>query len=493
MNHERVRNGGRGAVALGVALLFGAASLAQSSAPTDSAQASPPAPIAPDAPASPPAPTANPPAPTPAPAPATDAPSVAPPAEEQKQPPVPAADLPNPDIALHPVRSPGDDGYTPGEGPTSPIDELDEIAAPRRGIFSIPGYDDTMDALQQFLGRIQQDYGLRTGFAYTTVFAIASGGPGNRNGFAGDVDLMFAWDLINRDSADRGTFVFTIEDRFRQSTQTPNALGRVLEVLTTPVNTFNDRGFVIRDLHWRQRLFDDHLRVLVGRADPSDYLGTMRMASANNAYLNRAFATNPSVAWPGHTPTLGASLLPNDFFYATFAVANAYGTTTTTGINTIDELDLFWGAEFGITPTWEGIGTGRYRIFLWQTDARPLDNLPLDRGLSVVFEQDVGDALFVWTRYNYADATVTNIRQMAQAGLGYRGLIGSPDDLTGVGFSYGQPRVGLKDEKVVEVFHRFQLTRHTQLSFDAQLIVDPAYNAEQDVQGVFGVRLRIEF
>lgn len=426
-------------------------------------------------------------APAPQPAPPADAPL------PEEPWPAHAANLPNPDIALHTVRSPGDDGYTPGEGPTSPIDELDEIAARRRGIIRVPGYDDALDGLQQLLGRLERDIGLRTGFAYTTVFAIASGGPGDRNGFAGDVDLMFAWDLIGRGTADRGTLVFTMEDRFRQAEQTPNALGRVLEVLTTPVNAFNDRGFVIRDLHWRQRFFDDRLRVLVGRADPSDYLGTMRLASSNNAYMNRALATNPSVAWPGHTPTVGFSVLPTDWFYASFAAANAYGTTTTVGINTIDELDLFWGGEFGVTPDWEGIGVGRYRIFLWQTDARPLDNLPLDRGLSVVLEQDIGDMLFVWTRYNYADATVTNIRQMAQGGFGLRGLIGSPDDLTGFGFSYGQPRVGLADEKVFEVFHRFQLTPHTQLSFDAQLIVDPSFNADQDVLGVFGVRLRVEF
>ncbi|MBX3355666.1 MAG: carbohydrate porin [Phycisphaeraceae bacterium] len=436
---------------------------------------------------------------------AQDAPAVSPPPSEEAAlstqstapatdlPPVPAADLPNPDIVIFPVRSPGDDGYTPGEGPTSPIKELDEIFAPRRGIIRIPGYDDALDALFDFFAKIDEDIGLRTGFAYTSVFAIASGGPGNRNGFSGDVDLMFAWTLLGRGTADTGTLVFTIEDRFRQSTQTANALGRVLEVLTTPVNAFNDRGFVIRDLHWRQRLFDDRLRLLVGRADPSDYLGTMMMANANNAYLNRSLATNPSVAWPGHTPTLGATLLPTDWFYATFGVANAYGTTTTTGLDTIGDLDLFWGAEFGVTPTWEGLGTGRYRIFLWQTDARPNDNLPLDRGLSVVLEQNVGDSVFLWARYNYADATVTNIRQMAQGGFGLRGLLGSPDDLTGFGFSYGQPRVGLRDEKVLEVFHRFQLTPRTQLTFDAQLIVDPSYNPTQDVLGVFAVRLRIEF
>jgi len=78
--------------------------------------------------------------------------------------------------------------------------------------------------------------------------------------------------------------------------------------------------------------------------------------------------------------------------------------------------------------------------------------------------------------------------------LGINGLLGSPRNFAAAAFSCGGPSTdGLRDEKVVEMFHRWQLTRFTQFSVGGQLIVDPSNAPEDSAVGVFTARFRVEF
>ena len=106
----------------------------------------------------------------------------------------------------------------------------------------------------------------------------------------------------------------------------------------------------------------------------------------------------------------------------------------------------------------------------------------------------MNDAFQVWARYAYADATTTNVRQLVQGGLGYNGLLGSPSNVTGLALSFAQPRSDQsREEKVIEVFQRFQVSRFIQISVGAQAIFDPGNNQDDDLLGVFYARLRLAF
>jgi len=131
----------------------------------------------------------------------------------------------------------------------------------------------------------------------------------------------------------------------------------------------------------------------------------------------------------------------------------------------------------------------------WYIDERDRDTfIPSDQGITLVAGQQLSDRFQVWARYAYADATITNIRQLAQAGLGYTGLFGSPSNMTGFAFSFAQPRSAQsREEKVAEVFERFQVSRFTQISVGAQAVFDPGNNPNTDVLGVFYARLRLAF
>ncbi|MCA9285012.1 MAG: carbohydrate porin [Phycisphaerales bacterium] len=400
-----------------------------------------------------------------------------------------------PDLDLPRVGGPDDDGFSVGEGPTSPIKELDEMESVRRSMLDLPFIERPLDDLTRGLNQLYAQTGLRLGFAYTMLFQQASGGPGDRYGGAGDIDFLGSWTLFGRETGNTGTLVVDGEYRFGIGSQPPSALRGELGLLTATTGGFNDRGWVLRDFHWRQRFFEGKLRFLVGRADVSDYAGGTRLQSINLFFSNRAFSANASTAFPnGHGPAAGVTIAPNDFFYVTAGAANALNSSNTINISSLDQGEFFYFAEVGITPEIPNLGAGRYRLFLWHMDERDQLGLPDDQGLSLILEQDFGDRLLAFLRYSYADASLNDIRNSVQAGVGIRGLLGSDANMTGAAFSFSEPASSdARDETVMEVFQRFQLTARTQFSLGAQLIVNPAYNPDQDVIGVFTARFRLAF
>lgn len=450
------------------------------------------------------APARQSPAQPPSPPPSDPQPAPPPEAPPPEAPPAP----PEPRLRLTPATDPikplalKDDAPVPAKGewfelepPESTEAELDELYEPHLGILQIPPLDAVGEFFRTGGERLAETTGLRLGFAYTMVFLQASGGPGNRSGASGDIDFLGDWTFIGRGTENSGRLVFSGEYRFRAGSQPASGVGPEIGVLSAPIGGFNDRGWAWRDLHYQQRLLDDHLRIVFGRADAAELVGAYRLQSINNSFMNRAFSGNSPIPFPGHGITAAVTARPSDDFYATAGAANGYGRATLITIDQLfEEWDLFYFAEAGYTPDINDTLSGRYAVTLWFMDSRPEFSLPSDRGISLIAEQDLSDWIYVFTRYSYADEALERIRNTVQVGAGLRGLLGSPDNLTGLAFGYTQPRSDdLRDEKVIELFHRFQLTRHSEFTLDGQFIIDPADAPGDDALFVFGVRYRLAF
>ena len=244
---------------------------------------------------------------------------------------------------------------------------------------------------------------MRLGFA-ATALGLWANGAGDPDGSAYDIDFMSAWTLVGRGTPDSGVLVVTGEFRDAMGSETAASVGPRIGTLINTVNAFNDRGWVVRDAYWLQRFNDGKLRVLIGRADTSDYVGQQPMQNVNTMFVNRHLSANPTVPFPGHGPTVGVSYRPSDRFYVTGGVANAYNTTTESGFDTISDGDFFYSAEAGWTPQVEGMGAGRYSVMVWHIDARNENGFasPSDDGVTFVAGQQLSDRLQVWGRYAHA-------------------------------------------------------------------------------------------
>lgn len=392
---------------------------------------------------------------------------------------------------LHPYQH---DEFSAGGGGTGALDEFEEIHEPDVAVTDTAGFDSPLNAFQAGASALNDRIGLRLASAYTALGAWSVGTGGDPSGSSFDFDLMSSWTLAGRGTPDTGTLVVTGEYRDSIVGDPASSLGGKLGTLINPVNAFNDRRWVLRDAFWVQRYAGDTVRLLIGRAATDDYIGLQPMQNTNALFVSRHFSANPTVPFPGHGPTIGVSFRPGDY-YLTTGVASAYGATTESGWDTIDDGDYFYSAEAGYTPEVAGLGRGRYSVMAWYIDARDQDvNTPSDHGFTLVAGQSLNERFQVWGRYAHADATTTNVRQLIQGGVGYTGLLGSPSNMTGAALSLAKPRSDAsRDETAFEVFQRLQVTSFTHVTAGAQLILDPGNNPDDDLLAVFYARVRIAF
>ncbi|MFN0012657.1 MAG: carbohydrate porin [Phycisphaerales bacterium] len=367
-----------------------------------------------------------------------------------------------------------------GRPPTGTEGELDEI---RPGV-----------AIKRELDRIAAKTNVRFGFANTILFQQASGGPGERTAAGGDFDLLAKWTAIGAGTKDTGILAFAGEYRYQIGDLTPSALGGQIGTLLSTTNGFGERTPCVKELYFDQRLFEDRFRFVIGRVDPENLFGGHRMQSANTFFLNKAFSTNPTIAFSGSGLAGAAQIKPVPWFYAHGGIADANGSATTSNFKGFFQDGEFLAfAEAGFTPTIEGLGSGRYRIALWHIDARENAGRPSDEGFSISCDQDLGEILLVFARYGHADGDVTNVENSVQVGAGIKDVLGK-ENLLGIAAAWSEPSgSGRRDEKVIEVFQRFQVTEVVQATVGVEVIFDPSNAPGDDVVGVFSARLRISF
>jgi len=66
-------------------------------------------------------------------------------------------------------------------------------------------------------------------------------------------------------------------------------------------------------------------------------------------------------------------------------------------------------------------------------------------------------------------------------------------DLLGFAAAWNAPAVaGLPDQTTLEAFYRYQFSDNIAITADAQLLLNPALNPDQDQVAVFGLRARLD-
>jgi porin len=66
-------------------------------------------------------------------------------------------------------------------------------------------------------------------------------------------------------------------------------------------------------------------------------------------------------------------------------------------------------------------------------------------------------------------------------------------DLLGFGLNWARPQGLSSDQGALETFYRYQVSEAFAVTFDVQLLANPALNPHEDVIGVFGLRTRLNF
>jgi high affinity Mn2+ porin len=140
-------------------------------------------------------------------------------------------------------------------------------------------------------------------------------------------------------------------------------------------------------------------------------------------------------------------------------------------------------------------------------------------GFIANLEQSVTDDIGLFARWSWNNgqteiSAFTDIDSSLSGGLSIKGSSwGRPNDRIGLGFALnnisqahrnylaigglgiliGDGQLNYRSERVLETFYALELAKSTMLTFDYQLVVNPAYNADRGPVSIFTTRVRAAF
>ncbi|MFQ5527753.1 MAG: carbohydrate porin [Thermoanaerobaculia bacterium] len=379
--------------------------------------------------------------------------------------------------------------------PNNVLQQLDESAGERAALFPYGPISFLYPPWQALNEKLDDEIGLRLGLTYYILFQYTTPGPDPREAASGDFDFFGRWKLIGEEGGNRGILGFNLEHRHKYTSIPPSELNVGIGSIWRTTRGFTDSGFSFNELWWDQRLANDQVRIRFGTINPKHFYDLHRFKSQKRFFQSTPLSDSPTIDFPRNGLGAVIRLSPLKELHIAAGINDANGDRSVGGFDTFfGDAEFFPALNVAYTPTFEGLGEGRYSVTLWHIDARSNQGTPSGRGISALIEQEVIDGVVPFVRYGYGDGADLAVEHLVALGVGLDRPFGRKDDRFGVGGSWARPSGGLgRDQWGFEAFYRFQVTPVFQVSPGAQLIVNPSLNPDDDVIGVFQLRLGFVF
>lgn len=358
-----------------------------------------------------------------------------------------------------------------------------------------------LDPWFAFKEELVEDTGLSFGIDYSSIGYKATDSPGDDAAASGMFRVFGAWELIGRGTHDTGALVFKGENRHSYTDVAPSGYGFDIGYVGLLNAPFSDEGFRLTNLYWRQRLFGGRSTVTVGFLDATDYVDAFALGSPWLHFSNLVFSTGSGAIGLPNDATLGvaggAFLTENVYTIAGLADANADPTEPFKGFNSFfDESDYFSSIEMGWTSAPDRLIFDNVHVTLWNTDGSERFGVNDGWGVAGSATWYVEDQWLPFVRGGYSEDGGALLEASVSAGLGWQPEPGPGRDVLGIGLNWGRPNSdsfgsGLKNQWTGELFYRFNLGKRFAITPDAQVLIDPALNPDENIVGVFGLRGRL--
>lgn len=292
------------------------------------------------------------------------------------------------------------------------------------------------------------------------------------------------------------------------------------------------RAIDVTELWYEQNFAARQLRLRLGKIDltggfehhncPVSFDCSSFANDETTQFLNGSLVNNPTIPFPENG--LGAALHfePDNFWYASAALADAQADLRETGFATAfgDEYYFFYIAETGITPLLDsanGAMPGAYRIGIWY-DPQPKASTDLsdagksyrdDVGFYLTFDQMIAkenndpedsQGLGLFFRYGNAKSERDDLTNFWSFGFQYEGLLEGRDvDVLGAGFSHGTFSDKASEtftddyESVFEVYYSAKIAPWLTISPDFQYVSNPGGDKSIPDAVILGARVQMTF
>ena len=342
---------------------------------------------------------------------------------------------------------------------------------------------------------------LDPGFRAMWSFQQASAGEGNRTAAAQDYRAYATWHAINWEEEKKG-WAGNVYARFEWRAEmftsiTPNQLAGQIGALAPTTYGHDEHDPAIVQLYWEQYLADGDLRLRLGKIDPDDYFNLGRWADDYRYFNHTVFSDFPASNHPSGGRGWNAQWYVSPEWTLTTGMSDVQGRKTLAGFDTIDDGNFIYGADVTFSPTISGLGKGNYRLGYEHRDEVPAKDKPADDAFYFNIDQEIAKDVAPFLRIGWGTGRSTGVSVASSIGIGIDNCFDRPGDAFGFGIGLdtvndreGEQR---ETEYISEAFYRFQVTRAMQYTIGGQVIFQPINAPNDDVVGVFEMRLVIDF
>jgi porin len=395
-----------------------------------------------------------------------------------------------------PAQKPYKANYTDEQGfasPGSTVRQLAEDDEEKMPLMRFESFDEALLPWFEWKKKLNEDIGFQYSLAYTATAQKASDSlTGEDSGASSVFRFSGKWELLNRGQKNKGSLVFSVDNRTPFNDVPGDISGEVGYIGPTAL-LFSDLGTVLVDFNWQQYFNDGDSGILAGRYDPSDYINVLGYANPWTSFQNLNILLDSSLAYPDLGLGVGIGHWFDDRWYgvAGFNDANGRIDETTPYDN---GAEFFKYAELGWSP-----GRGqRYlknaHLTLWDVDEREDDGLDAAYGVSLGANWTWDDTYMLFGRIGWSDVDAPNDPQIYENSYTVGAIyhFTNRSDLAGAAVNYGEfAAPGLDSQTTTEIFYRIQLAQNLAITPSVQLLQDPALNDENDRITVYGLRVRL--
>jgi porin len=349
---------------------------------------------------------------------------------------------------------------------------------------------------------------IRLGLTLNHLFQWASDvRPGTDDwGTDTDIDLVAAWDMINRGKPTVGQLYFHLEGRYDYGTTGPQTIGfSNVAAAGGTGNAFSEYvpTFLIRNLYWQQGTPQSKWAFRTGKITTDSILATSQHISPVTTFLPNAGTGLFVSGYPDSSLGLVSVWHYSERIKLLGLVADSNGNRYDFG--DISAGDFYTALELGvkIAPRTEKSGFSKFTA--WHSDGTK-DGQPINAstgqdgwGITVKLEQELtsdGRTVGVLRWGKSWDGAAIYDNQAAAHLLFYDppGPVRLQHDLVGIAVNWVDSAVeGSREEYNLEGFYRFPLFPGLDMRLSYQYVINPAFTRAFDSSSVFSLGCRTVF
>lgn len=333
--------------------------------------------------------------------------------------------------------------------------------------------------------------GLNFSASYHQLGLASLGDDDQDTGFGGDFTLNGLWHFGGKNWDIPFELNFRIRHRHAFGDTAPSGVASQTGALWGLVDGFSDKGLEIPDFFFVQKFPQHGIELRYGQMVIDSQFDRHALRSSKQAFLNRAFSSNPAVAFP----RFGVGITVER--QCSGGIDYALGFSSVQGTQAGTQVDLDLGSDSYFTAGQVGWDfkirddPARLQVMAWHSDAVEDVGLPRGYGVSLVFERAFPTRQTrIFTRAAWADGAAADLNLLLASGVA---VDLRENDLFGVALGLGRDSAGTDDvQGVLEGFYRWQIGPTMHLTPSMQVVFGDSLGGN-DVMMVAGLRGKLAF